>query len=69
MELCQTLQRLRKEKGLTQEELAAVEAVIPVEMQGKNYTGEEKSQWSINFFGRRIEIFGNSSLPLPPKIA
>lgn len=42
-----------------------VEAVIPVEMEGKNYTGEEQSWWSINFFGRRIEIFGNSSISWP----
>ena len=37
--------------------------VIPLETQVKAYTGVEKALWSIIFFGKRTEIFGNSSIP------
>ena len=37
-------------------------AVIPVETAVKEYTGEEKQVFSIEIPGRRIEIFGNSSI-------
>lgn len=36
-------------------------AVIPEETTGKAYTGRERSVWSLNFFGWRVEFFGNSS--------
>ena len=34
-------------------------AAIPVETAVKEYTGAEKSVWSLNFLGRRVKIFGN----------
>lgn len=37
-------------------------AVIPEETVGKRYTGEKHNVWSINFFGKRVEFFGNSSI-------
>lgn len=37
-------------------------AAIPVETAVKDYTGAEKHVWSVNFFGRRIKIFGNTSI-------
>ncbi len=40
-------------------------AAIPVEAEVKEYTGEEKSVWSVNFFGRRTKIFGNTSITWP----
>ena len=39
-----------------------VTAVIPEETVGKVYVGEERNCWSINFLGRRVEFFGNSSI-------
>ena len=39
-----------------------VTAVIPEEVMMKTYTGTEDSVWSVNFFGRRVEFFGNSSI-------
>lgn len=38
-------------------------AAIPLQAQVKEYTGEEKQVWSVNLLGRRVEIFGNSSIP------
>ncbi len=40
-------------------------ASIPLTAQGKNYTGREQSCWSVNLFGRRIEIFGTTSISWP----
>lgn len=40
-------------------------AVIPIQAEVKDYTGEEKSAWTLNLFGKRIEIFGNSSISWP----
>lgn len=40
-------------------------AAIPVEAAVKDYTGEEKSVWAVNFFGQRIKIFGNTSISWP----
>ena len=40
-------------------------AVIPAEVEVKDYTGAEKSVWSVNFFGRRIKIFGNAGISWP----
>ena len=40
-------------------------AVIPVEATVKEYTGEERSLWSLNLLGRRVEIFGTSSISWP----
>ena len=37
-------------------------AVIPEETAGKAYTGQSRTSWSVNFFGRRVEFFGNSSI-------
>lgn len=37
-------------------------ASIPLECMGKEYTGREKSCWSLNILGRRIEIFGTTSI-------
>ena len=31
----------------------------------KNYTGAEKNVWSANIFGRRVKIFGNTSISWP----
>lgn len=42
-----------------------VSAVIPVEAAVKEYTGEEKQVFSLEIPGRRIEIFGNSSISWP----
>ena len=39
-----------------------ITAVIPEETVGKTYTGEERTVWAVNFFGRRVEFFGNSSI-------
>lgn len=38
---------------------------IPVETETKDYTGAEKSVWSVNFFGRRMKIFGNTGISWP----
>ena len=40
-------------------------AGIPVEAAVKDYSGAEKSVWSLNFLGRRIKIFGNTSISWP----
>ncbi len=40
-------------------------ATIPVETEVKDYTGAEKSVWSVNFFGRRMKIFGNTGISWP----
>lgn len=40
-------------------------AAIPVEAETKDYTGAEKSVWSVNFFGRRMKIFGNTGISWP----
>ena len=40
-------------------------ASIPLEAQVKELTGAEKNRWSLIFFGKRIEIFGNSSISWP----
>ncbi len=40
-------------------------AAIPVETEVKDYTGAEKSVWSVNFFGRRMKIFGNTGISWP----
>lgn len=37
-------------------------AAIPVETEVKDYTGAEKSVWSVNFFGQRVKIFGNTGI-------
>lgn len=37
-------------------------AAIPVRAEVKDYTGAEKSVWSINFLGRRMKIFGNAGI-------
>ena len=37
-------------------------AAIPVETAVKEYTGAEKSVWSLNFLGRRVKIFGKTSI-------
>ena len=37
-------------------------AAIPVETTVKDYTGGETSVWSLNFFGRRVKIFGKTSI-------
>ena len=42
-----------------------VRAVIPTQMQGKEYTGTNRVMWRVNFFGRAIEILGNSSISWP----
>lgn len=38
-------------------------AAIPVETVVKEYTGAEKSIWSVNFLGRRVKIFGKAGIP------
>ena len=40
-------------------------AAIPLETEVKDYTGAEKSVWSVNIFGQRIKIFGNTSISWP----
>ena len=40
-------------------------ASIPLESLGKEYTGREKSCWSVTLFGQRIEIFGTTSISWP----
>ena len=40
-------------------------ASIPLEAAVKAYTGEEQGAWSLVVLGRRIEIFGNSSISWP----
>lgn len=40
-------------------------AAIPAETETKDYTGAEKSVWSVNFFGRRMKIFGNAGISWP----
>ena len=40
-------------------------AAIPVETEVKEYTGAEKSVWSVNFFGQRMKIFGNTGISWP----
>lgn len=40
----------------------ALTAAIPAEAEVKDYTGAEKSVWSVNFLGRRFKIFGSTSI-------
>lgn len=40
-------------------------ASIPLTARGKEYTGREASCWSLVLFGRRIEIFGTTSISWP----
>ena len=40
-------------------------AAIPLEAGGKEYTGREKSAWSLNFLGKRVKIFGSTSISWP----
>ena len=40
-------------------------AVLPLTAQGKDYTGREAGCWSLTLFGRRIEIFGTTSISWP----
>lgn len=40
-------------------------ASIPVEATVKDYTGTEKSVWSLNILGRRVKIFGSTSISWP----
>ena len=40
-------------------------ASIPLEATIKRYSGEEQSVWSLNFFGRRMEIWGRASISWP----
>lgn len=40
-------------------------ASIPVETTVKDYTGAEKSVWSLNILGRRVKIFGSTSISWP----
>ena len=40
-------------------------AVIPVEAAVKEYTGSEKSVWSLNVLGQRVKIFGTTSISWP----
>ncbi len=40
-------------------------AVIPLTAQVKQYTGAQETVWSVNFMGKRFEIFGNSSISWP----
>lgn len=42
-----------------------IHTVIPTQMQGKQYTGATQTAWRVNFFGRGIEILGNSSISWP----
>ena len=37
-------------------------AVMPEKADGKVYTGVERTVLAVNFFGRRVEFFGNSSI-------
>ena len=39
-----------------------ITAVIPLETNVKSFTGRETSTAAINFFGTRVEFFGNSSI-------
>lgn len=38
---------------------------IPLETTVKDYSGEEKNSWSLNFSGQRIEILGSTSISWP----
>lgn len=40
-------------------------AAIPLETAAKDYTGVEKSAWSVSIFGQRIKIFGNTGISWP----
>ena len=40
-------------------------AAIPLEAAVKEYTGREKSAWSLDLLGRRVEIFGTPSISWP----
>lgn len=42
-----------------------ITAAIPIQTTIKDYTGEEKSTWSLNFLGQRIKIFGNTGISWP----
>ncbi len=42
-----------------------ITAAIPMQTTVKDYTGEEKSTWSLNFLGQRIKIFGNTGISWP----
>lgn len=37
-------------------------AVMEEDTEVKTYTGRERTVWSLNFFGNRVEFFGNSSI-------
>ena len=37
-------------------------AAIPIQAAVKDYTGAERSVWSVNIFGKRIKIFGNTGI-------
>jgi len=38
-----------------------ISASIPLSSQVKEYTGEEKTVWVLDFFGSRVDFFGNNS--------
>ncbi len=40
-------------------------AEIPLEAAVKEYTGEQKSVWSLNLLGQRVKIFGSTSISWP----
>lgn len=40
-------------------------AAIPLEATVKDYTGQERSRWTLTVFGRRMEIFGTYSISWP----
>lgn len=40
-------------------------ASIPLECEGKEYTGREKRVWSASLFGKRTEFFGSTSISWP----
>lgn len=39
-----------------------ITAVMPLETEVKNWTGYDKNRSAINFFGTRVEFYGNSSI-------
>ncbi len=40
-----------------------LEAIIPLTAQVKRYTGEERTLWSVQCFGRTLDFYKNSSIP------
>ena len=42
-----------------------ITAAIPAQATVKDYTGSEKSVWSVNFLGWRVKIFGSTSISWP----